>query len=96
MHLFSVGIGALRYNCLLGNGQCFGFQNNLVQVIHGDFIVFTKNEAILVPHVLCDPEFGFDIFLEVVVISVQVVRCDIQQYGYVCPEVVHAVELETA
>ena len=44
--------------------------------------------------VLGDAEFGVHIFLHTVVVTVQVVWCDVHQYGNVGTEVIHIVQLE--
>ena len=41
-----------------------------------------------------DAEFGVHIFLHTVVVTVQVVWCDVHQYGNVGTEVIHIVQLE--
>lgn len=43
---------------------------------------------------LGDAEFGVHIFLHTVVVTVQVVWCDVHQYGNVGTEVIHIVQLE--
>ena len=46
--------------------------------------------------ILYDSELRLDVVLEMVIVPVQMVGCDVQKDGYVGLEVVHAIKLKTA
>ncbi len=71
-----------------------GAQAMLVQLALDDGVVVPEDKSVFRCLVLGDAEFGVHIFLHTVVVTVQVVRCDVHQYGNVGTEVIHIVQLE--
>ena len=54
------------------------------------------DESVVRCLVLRNTEFGIDVVLHTMVVSVQMVRSDIHQYGDIGTEVIHIVQLERA
>ena len=71
-----------------------GAQAMLVQLALDDGVVVPEDKSVFRCLVLGDAEFGVHIFLHTVVVTVQVVWCDVHQYGNVGTEVIHIVQLE--
>ena len=68
----------------------------LFQLSADDGVVVPVDESIFRSLVLRDAEFGIHIVLHLVVVTVQMIRRDVHQYGNVGMELVHIVQLETA
>ncbi len=66
----------------------------LLQLLLNDGIIVPKNETIIIGLVLKDTHLGIHIILEVIMVTIQVIGCDIKKNSYVCTEVIHVVKLE--
>ena len=88
--------GALGNLFLLGEGEHLGLDDDLAELLDRDGVVGVEDEAVLGAEVACDAELGLGVFLEAVVVTVQVVRRDVGDDGDVRTEVIGVVQLETA
>ena len=88
-------VGTLLDLVLLGERQFLGLGDNLVKMIDGDFVVRVEDEAVLRPEIPDNAELGPDIILHVVSVPVEMVRSDVCDHGYVRPELIAVVQLET-
>ena len=70
------------------------FQTVLGKLVSDDRVVIPEDEGVVRCLVLCNAEFGINVILHTVVVAVQMIRCDIHQYGDVRTEVIHIVQLE--
>ena len=70
------------------------FQTVLGKLVSDDRVVIPEDEGIVRCLVLCNAEFGINVILHTVVVAVQMIRCDIHQYGDIRTEVIHIVQLE--
>ncbi len=59
------------------------------------FIIRAENEAVFLCHISGNPEFGIDIVLHLIAVSVEMVRGNVEQYGDIRLEFIHSVKLET-
>ena len=66
----------------------------LLQFLRDDGIVSPVDKGILRRLVLDDTHLGIGIVLHLVIVTVQMVRRNVQQNGDVCTEIVHIIELE--
>ena len=73
-----------------------GFQTVLCQFLFDDRVIVPEDESVVRCLVLRNTEFGIDVVLHTMVVSVQMVRSDIHQYGDIGTEVIHIVQLERA
>ncbi len=65
-------------------------------MLRRQFVIGAVDKEVALLLIPCNAELGGDIFLNIVIVAVQVVRSDIGQYGYICPEIVHIIQLEAA
>ena len=72
------------------------FQTVLCQFLFDDRVIVPEDESVVRCLVLRNTEFGIDVVLHTMVVSVQMVRSDIHQYGNIGTEVIHIVQLERA
>jgi len=73
-----------------------GFQVALPKSIYDYRVIKAIDEIICGFLVLSDPEFGVYILLKIILIPVEMVWCDIQQYGDVSLKIEHAIKLKAA
>ena len=59
-----------------------------------DRVIVPEDEGVIGGLVLCNTELGIDVVLHAMVVSVQMIRCDVHQYGDIGTEVIHIVQLE--
>ncbi len=71
-----------------------GAQPMFCQFALDDRVIVPENEGIFRCLVLRDAELGVHIILHLVIITVQMIGCDVHQYGNVGAEVVHVIQLE--
>ncbi len=95
-HQSVVHISALLGRFLKGKAQLLGLYHDPFQFTNGNFIIGAIHKKIVFRKVLCDPELGIDIFLQVIIVPVQVVGSNIQENGDIGLEINHTVELEAA
>ncbi|MPM66443.1 hypothetical protein SDC9_113350 [bioreactor metagenome] len=65
------------------------------QFLFNDRIIIPEDEGIVLRLILSYPKLSVNIVLHVVIITIQVVGRYVHQYGNVCTEVVHVIQLET-
>ncbi len=95
-HSVTVQIGSLLDLLSLGERQHLGLAHNVVEVPDSDLVIGAEDEAVILVHVPDYTELSPCIFVDVVVVAVQMVRGDVGQNGDVGLEVIHIVQLETA
>ena len=88
--------GTLVHLLLLGERELLGREDNPVQFLGADRVIRAEHEAFFLGQVLDNAELGVHIVLHLELVAVQMVRSDVGQYGYVCLEGVHSVQLEAA
>lgn len=86
----------LPFSFQFREGVLHGSDVEFLQFLLDDRIVVPINEAVLLRLILDDTHLCVGIVLELEVVPVEVVGCDVEQYGNVGMEVIHVVELETA
>ena len=70
------------------------FQTMFCQFLFDDRVIVPEDEGIIGGLVLCNTELGIDVVLHAMVVAVQMIRCDVHQYGDIGTEVIHIVQLE--
>ena len=73
-----------------------GSQPMLVQFPLDDGVIIPEDESIFRSLVLCDAEFGIHIVLHTMVVTVQMIGCDVHQHGNIGTELIHIIQLERA
>ena len=68
----------------------------LVQFPLDDGVIIPEDESIFRSLVLCDAEFGIHIVLHTMVVTVQMIGCDVHQHGNIGTELIHIIQLERA
>ena len=94
-----LSIGYITYHSLLlqdAEGAHLGLDTIALQFFLDDGIVCPIDKGIVLSLVLHNTHLGIGIVLHAVVIAVQMVGSDVEQYCDVGPELVHIVELEAA
>ena len=92
--LFDVADASVFFQ--FGKWVANGFYVELAEFFLNYGVVVPIDEAIVWGLILDYPHFRVGVVFEFVVVSVQMVGCDVEQDGYVCAEVIHIVELEAA
>ena len=65
--------------------------------IAGDELILTPvDEGILLRLILQDTHLSHSVLLEVIVIAIQMVGCDVEQHGNMCLKAIHVFKLEAA
>ena len=96
MKRFPILVGASPVLRLVGKRQHARFHADMMQLLRDDRVVFPIDESIVFRLILQNPEFCIHIVLHLMVVTVEMVRRDIQNHSDVSLEVIHVVELETA
>ena len=95
-NLVVLQIGALLHLLLLGERKHLGLGDDFVQMAYGDGVVGVEDEAVVRSEIADDTELRPYVVLQIVVVSVQMVRSDIGDDGYIRAEIKAAVQLEAA
>ena len=92
-------VGQITYHPFFlqdGERTLLGLDLVFLQFFPDNRVVIPINEGIRFFLVLQDAHFGIHIILHAMVVTVQMVGRDVEQYGNAGPETVHVVQLETA
>ena len=94
LSLFDITDGTLLFQ--LGERTLHSLDVIFVEFLLYHRVIVPVDERVLLCLVLQNPHLCVHIVLHAEVVAVQMVRCDVQQDGDVCPEVIHVVKLEGA